>query len=348
MRLHPIAIAAGIFCAACTVAGAAVSYSPPIGGMTISVPSGQTRSVALPLLHAPVGVGAVLGRISGAGSNYLDATGANWAPGGFSSAANPYYVRIKSGDMAGRFLLVSTTANTDSRIYVNNDGIDLAATGVADGDAYEVVLADTLSSLFGSTTLQGGPDAISADNVLVWGNTAWVTYYYNTNRSRWERSTDSAASPSRDDFVLRPDRGLMITRRAATELKLQVMGRVSEVGASVAHTRPGVTFLSTGLPVDITLGALAMHQRTPGWVPAANGPAAATADQVQVWSNTAWISYYYDSVRSSWQRTTDIGASPSRDGVVIPGGRPLMLRRVNAASGVDRLANLPKNYTIDQ
>lgn len=41
----------------------------------------------------------------------------------------------------------------------------------------------------------------------VWGGGSWIVFYYNTTRLRWEASTDVVTSPSRDNFVLRPDRG---------------------------------------------------------------------------------------------------------------------------------------------
>jgi len=324
------------------------AYSPPVGGMTVVVPAGQTRTFAIPLLHSHAGSGALLGKITGVGTNYVDVTGANWTAGALSQASNPYYLRFRTGAMAGRAFLVSTTANTDTRVFLTTDSVDLVVSGVVAGDAYELVLADTLGSLFGSTALQGGSDATVADNVLVWANTAWVRYYYNTARFRWERSTDTAASAPRDNFVLRPDRGLMVTRRAATDWKFYVTGRVPEVGGLFPHSRPGVTFISTGLPTDITLGDLGINTRAPGWITATSSSGSSTADLIQVWSNTAWTNYYYDSGRSSWQRTTDTAASTSRNGVVLPAGRPIMIRRVNSATGTPTLIGMPKNYTIAQ
>lgn len=325
-----------------------VAYTPPVGGMNINVPAGQTRSVSIPLVHAPAGAGKIIGQVTGVGSAYIDVADANWTPGAFSQASNPYYVRFTTGASAGRVLLVSSTANTATRLFVSNDGVDLTTSGgPAAGDRYELVLADTLSSLFGTTTLQGGTNANSADNVLVWGNTAWVIYYYNTGNSKWQRSTDIAASPSRDNFVLRPDRGIMITRRASSDLNLAVTGRVPEIGARAVHLRPGVSFLSLGIPKDITLGDLALHTRTAGWISAADAASAAGADKIQVWGNTAWTIYYRNS-SGNWQRTTDIAGSPSRNGVMIPAGRPVMVSRATSASGTATLLNLPINYTIDR
>ncbi len=331
---------ARILCAADT------AYSPPVGGMTIVVPSGQTRAVSVPLVHDTVASGAVIGRITGVGSNYIEDSAANWVPGELSAAANPYYLRIKTGAAAGRVLMVSTSANTTTRVNLTNDGTDLTQLGIAvgaAGDVYELVMADTLADLFGAS-LQAGPDATTADTVQVWSGTAWVTYYQNTARSRWERSTDTAASPDRSNLLLRPDRGVMLTRRAATELKMYVTGSVPRESAKYIHARPGTTFLSLAFPKDTTLGALNLNTALAGWRVSNVAASAAGTDQVQVWSNTAWVNYYYDATKDSWQRTTDVLASPNRSSLVISAGRPIMIVRqdVGPATTVAWLMN----YTI--
>jgi hypothetical protein len=337
-----------------TLASATVTaYSPPVGGMTITVPAGQTRSWSIPLLHGSVGAGATVGRIETVGTNFITDSSAGWTAGAFSTTANPYYLRIKTGASAGRVLLVNTaSANTATQMNLKNDGTDLTQAGIAtgvNGDIYELVLADTLSSLFGSTTLQGGPNSSTADVVQVWSGTAWQLFYYNTTDLRWELSTDTSASPSRDNFVLRPDRGILIARRAATALTMYVNGRVPDATPRYFQSRPGVTFLSNGLPVGITLGTLSMQTIAPGWI-AGSDPttATSTADTIQVWSGTAWFVFYYDSVNNRWQLNTDTGASPTRNTFNIPAGRPIMVRRLTAGATLfDGVVPIALPYTIN-
>ncbi|MCX6955066.1 MAG: glycoside hydrolase family 9 protein, partial [Verrucomicrobia bacterium] len=110
------------------------AYAPPVGGMTLIAPAAQARSISLPLLHASTGAGTMLGRIGAVGTNYLDVPTAGWTPGGLSAAANPYYVRFRTGALAGRVMLVSTAAaNTTSRVFLGTDGTDLTLAGVATG-----------------------------------------------------------------------------------------------------------------------------------------------------------------------------------------------------------------------
>ncbi len=338
-------LVAGFVFAPLVCSAAVTAYSPPVGGMTISVPVNQTRSIALPLQHYPAGGGAVIGKLSGVGVNYIEVAGANWPAASYSNASNPYYLRINSGVASGRVFMLGTTANTASRIYVVTDGVDLVASGVAVNDAYELVLADTLSSIFGGS-VQGGSDYLSADNVQVWSGADWLVFYYNTPRSRWELRTDTATSPTRSNYALRPDRGVMISRRGGAELKMFISGRVPTQPAKYFHTYSGVTFLSNSLPVGITLGALAMQTRASGWIAGSSGASARNnADLIQVWSGADWLVFYYNSIRNRWELNTDTASSPSRDVYTIAAGRPIMIRRLGSTSiATEKLISLPMPY----
>lgn len=342
MKKTLLLIAVGLLSSAISQA-VTEAYSPPIGGVTLSVPASQTRSLTLPLLHAPVGAGAVIGTLTGVGSNYIDAAGANWTPGALSAAANPYYLRIKTGSSAGRVMIVTTTANTDSRVYVNNDGLDLTVSGPVNGDAYELVLADTLLSFFGASTLTGGATADVADNVLIWGGASWQTYYYNTTRSRWELR--GLTSLSANNVVLRPDRGFMITRRAATELKMYVSGRVPDLQPKYFHSRSGVTFLSSGIPPTQastqTLGALSLQTRAEGWL---SGTSVSDADSIQVWGGASWQKYYYSSANNRWQLQGLPTLSANNADLT---NRPIMIRRLNSAPAANSMISMPMPYTIN-
>ena len=324
------------------------SYSPPLGGMTVTVQAGTASSVGLPLIHASVGTGAMIGRIDSVGPSYIDVHTADWTPGGLSAAATPYYLRIRSGASSGRVFMVTTDgSNTASRVFVDNDGTDLTTLGIttgASGDAYELVLADTLISLFGSSTFIGGSSVTSADIVQTWNGAAWQTYYYNTTNSRWQRSGSGAGF---NNFVLRPDRGFMITRRIASgDLTLRVTGRVPETAPRYFHSRAGFTFLSNGLPVDMTYANFALQTRALDWQ-AGTSPSAAlsNADLMQIWNGATWINAYYDSGLSRWRRANVGGAN--LDNFTISAGQPIMIRRLNTdANANNGLITMPLPYSI--
>ncbi len=300
-------------------------------------------------MHASVGSGLLLGRVGAVGSNFIDVPAAGWAPGDLSNAANPYYLRFRTGALAGRVLIVAATANTATRLFLSNDGTDLTRTGLqggAQGDVFELVLADTLGSFFGSGSLQGGTSA-AGDSVQVWNSDSWLTFYYNSANSRWQRDSDSVASPARNTFVLRPDRGLMITRNAAADFKCYVTGRVPEHAPAYWHLRPGVTLLSIGLPVDVTLGSLAVQTRATGWQVGANfATAGSDADLVRVWNGDSWLTFYYDTTNNRWQRYAD-AAQTNRNPFVISAGLPIFVHRLAAsATATDSLVPLVLPYVL--
>lgn len=307
-----------------------VSYSPPVGGMTISVPAGQTRTAAIPLHHASVGSGVMRGVVDTVADSYIEVNNAGWTPGALSSSSNPYYVRFLSGNAAGRMLPIASTANTSTRLNLLTEGVGLTGSGgpVA-GDEFEIVLADTLGSLFGSNTLAGGADYLSADNVLVWNGSAWFTFYYNTTRSRWELSTDTAASPARDNYTIRSDAGVMIRNRGSSAIKMLITGRAPQANPKILLRTPGNSMICTGMPVPITLAQVNIGNL----VGASDGTSAnAAGDLVRVWNGSAWFSFYYNTLRSRWELTTDNASSPSRDGYQIPIDRPLFVRKIASAS----------------
>jgi uncharacterized protein (TIGR02597 family) len=307
----------------------------PVGAVTFTIPANSTRAISMPLQESVDSSAGSVGRITGVTSATISNASAAWTAGAYSSTSVPYYVRITSGVAQGRIFLVSTsTANTSTTLTVNNDGSDLTGLGIlvgSSGDTYEIVPCETLSSLFGNSILQGGVDANTADNVLVWNGGSYLTFYYNATRSRWERNVDTAVSPTRDNFVLRPDRGIMIQRNAGTDLVFSITGRVPSTTSRIVLARPGTTFIAHGFPVDISLGDLAL-QLTPGWVGSNDrGTAASTADLVQVWNNGSWLTFYYDTGTSQWQRAGD-SANTNRNGYSVTTGRPIMITRTTADS----------------
>ncbi len=327
-----------------------VAYSPVVGGIKITVPAGQTRSIAFPLSHYSAGTGAMVGQISAVGSSYIDVTNAGWTAGALSNAANPYYLRFTSGNAAGRTLLVSTTtANTSTRLTVLNDNVDLTSSGgPAAGDSYEIILADTLASFFGDNTqdnpltVQGGASYDTADLVQIWGGASWQVFYFNTTRNRWELNGNTNLNAN--NRILRPDQGIIFKRRASTALEIYLTGRVPVTGSKPVHSIGGVTFVSHGFPVDIKLSALALRTIIPSWQGAASSTLSVLpdADIVQVWSGSSWLVFYYNTTRSRWEQMGN--PNLSADNYNLAAGTPFMIRRIGASSKAVIPFALP--YTI--
>jgi uncharacterized protein (TIGR02597 family) len=330
---------------------AQTATSRPVGYLVQTIPAGQTRSFSVPFDADLTSQAGAVGRVTAVGTNYVENSAAAWTPGAFSTAASPYFVRLTSGAHTGRVFQVSTTANTATRLTLVTDGLDLTTlaleTGTTAGAAFEIVPGDTLASFFGTTTptdtlvVQGAADPLAADLVQVWGGAAWLNFYYNTAWSRWARDSDTITDPSRNDFLLRSDRGLMLTRRAATPLTLAVIGRVLATPQRAVHARSenALTFLAPMQAADTTLGALALQTtaRTTGWRSSAN---PADADLLLVWSGTTWFSFFHNSTAGHWQRVGD--ATPNRDDYVIAAGTPVFVqRRTAGTTTADQTVSFP-------
>jgi hypothetical protein len=328
---------------------AQVASSAPVGYIVQTIPAGQSRSFSVPL-DAPASSQAnSVGRLTGVGENWFDNSDAKWTAGAFSSVEAPYFIRLTSGAQTGRLFRISNPANTANRVYVADDGLTLLDLNIEvgpNGARYEIIPADTLATLLGtaadsSLVLQGADDPLIADLVQIWGGASWINFYFNTDWGRWARDRDGVASPSRNNFLLRPDRGVMITRRGSTPLEIAVVGRVAVTPPRLVHTRTpnAFTFLATMQATDITLGELALQNvsRSQDWLGASTPD---EADLVVVWDGDSWFSYYYNTTNNHWQRVDELGTD--RDGYVIKAGTPVFVQRRQAGlTSAERTLRFP-------
>ncbi len=339
-----LSVSPSLLLSLCLALGATASaqdvISRPVGYLTQTIPSGQTRSFSIPFDPAGSTIPGTVGKLTAVGANYLENSAATWTAGAFSAPEAPYFVRLTTGPHTGRLFRIVAPANTATRLYVADDGVGLAdlalGTGVS-GTSFEIIPGDTLATFFGtmaagdSLVLHGAADPLQADIVQVWGGAAWLNFYYNTAWNRWARDTDVAGDPPRNHFLLRSDRGLMLTRRGATPLDLAVIGRVLNTPQRAYHTRTdsALTFLATMQAAGTTLGALGLQDgtRTTAWRGAAD---PAQADQLLVWSGATWFSFFYNSAAGHWQRVGD--PAPNRDDYVIPAGAPIFVRRLGTGT----------------
>ena len=322
-------------------ARAQVAASRPVGYLVQTIPAGQTRSFSVPFDADLSSLAGTVGRLTAVGATYVENSAAGWMPGAFATAAAPYFLRLTSGAHTGRTFRIVAPANTATRLNLADDGLDLTtlalAVGLTTGTAYEIVPGDTLATFFGTTApgdslvVEGAGDPLAADLIQVWGGAAWINFYYNTTWARWARDSDTITDPSRNDFLLRSDRGLMLTRRGATPLTLAVVGRVLATPQRAVHARSenALTFLATMQAADTTLGTLALQHsdRTAGWRSSAD---PAQADILLVWSGATWWSFFHNNVAGHWQRVGD--PTPDRDAFAIAAGTPVFVQRRTAGT----------------
>ena len=351
-------------------AGSALAQSDtvPAGYFTVNIPAGTVSSPSLSLLSFPLldnatATGQMVGLVTGITSNTITNSGAGWTAGQLSVQATPYLIEFTSGAAAGRTFLLSntttspSTANTGTTVTLDPtfETTDLTTLGIVPGtDTYQILPADTISSLFGtpSTTgiigAQGAALANQADQVMVYSNGTWVSYYYNTTTSGappvaagWTKTGVFGGAGA--NVAIKPDTGVIYTRRGAA-LSLMLMGQAPSIARQTAVSSTGITLLSNSWPVDIGLGNSATEvngsgqtvtlqpsnfQKISGWVTGAQS----TADNVLVYSSGTWLTYFYNGsnpTNGSWVKTGVFGGNGEI--VVIPAGSVVLLSKKTAAS----------------
>lgn len=314
------------------------SSSTPEGYFTANIAAGSGTSpvistISFPLQGVAMASGQMVGIITGVTANTITNGNGGWTAGQLSQAATPYLIQITSGSAAGRTFLISTsTANTQTTVTL--DAVDAASTnlttlGITTGtDTYQIIPADTLSSIFGTpatTGIQGGATAAAADQVQLFTTMGWLNYYYNTS-SGWLRVGPPIPS---GNVVIRPDTAVIYSRLGASPLTLTLMGRVPTVARQALVSNNGVTYLSNSWPTSITLVGSNI-QNTPNWI---SSTSSASADTVQIFTATGWLSYYYNGTH--WYR---VGPPIMSDAVTIPAGSAVIIGKKGSAGGASVLS----------
>jgi hypothetical protein len=298
----------------------------PVGYLKLDVAGGGATTpvgIALDDLSAPP-AGIRAGRIESFTSNSLADSQGGWSTN-LATASAPWTVRITSGPAAGKTL--DLTGNTMTTLSVS--GVDLTSLGLTAGvDTFELVPLDTLWTLLGSDTVQGGTSAATADNVQVRSGASWLAYYFDTNLGYWRRTIGPATNSN--NVVIRPGTGIQIVRRSAA-LSLTFTGRVPATAFRMAINNASTTALHTGFPTDTTLGALAVQTLLPGW---RNG-----TDLLGL-SNSS-VGYVFNG--SFWQPAS--GPATNSDALAIPAGSLLIIQRPGATSGTTDLIR-PLPYSL--
>ncbi|HEX2854080.1 MAG TPA: pectinesterase family protein [Opitutaceae bacterium] len=306
-----------------------VLASVPAGYMNFAIAGGTPAAPVTTVFGIPLddtsapSAGIRAGRIESFTANTITHGNGGWT-GNLAAATAPWLLRITSGPSAGKTLQIAS--NTSTAVTVT--GADLTSFGLTAGaDTFELVPMDTLWTLFGNNTVQGGTSASTADNVQVRSGTSWIAYYYDTNLGFWRRTIGPATNSN--NVLIRPGSALQIVRRNPA-LTLTFTGRVLPTPFAVPVNNAGSTAIHAGFPTDTTLGGLAVQTLLPGWH---SGPTATNADLVVLYNGTAWVNYFFNG--TFWQPAT--GAATNSDAVAIPAGTALMIQRPGATVGTTDL-----------
>jgi uncharacterized protein (TIGR02597 family) len=319
----------------------------PVGAVTITIPAATAGNVKVtsfsPQLRLPTGgsfTGKARGQLTAVSSTTLTDTSAAWGAGALSTPAAPYFIKIRTGAASGSYWQISTTsANSASAVtVVSLNGRDPAAAGVVTGDTYEIVPGDTLDSFFASIEGSiGGTSLANADNVRLYDGTSWRNYYYNSSAGQWREGTSTF---NRNSTIIRPDSGIIYTRRGLSSLQITLIGNVADQAEKFTVPATGVAFIGGVYPVDRQLSTTGLNTM-PNFVP--NTGNLAAADKVRFFDGTSWRTFNYNSAASQWREGT---STFNRNTFVVPSGTPLIIERgVGAPSGTVA-ASMPLPYTL--
>lgn len=314
-------------CSSASAVTTSVSVSTiPVGYLKSTFNSGTTAAFGLPLDDTsalPVGIRA--GRIESFTATTITQSAGGWT-GNLANPAAPWAVRLTSGAAAGKMFDVSSNSTTTLTL----NGATLSTAGVAIGDTFELVSLDTLGTLFGAGTFQGGTSSANADVVQLRSGATWIAFFYDTSLGFWHRT--SGVATNSDNTIIRPGSGLMLTRRGAT-LTLTFTGRVLGTTFRMPVNNASTTGLTTGYPMDTTLGGLGLQNLLTGW---RSGTSTSTADSIGLYNGTAWVPYVFNG--ANWQTTTGINS----DAAALPAGGMLLIQRPGSTPGTtDLVRNQP-------
>jgi hypothetical protein len=285
-------------------------------------------------------VGKARGQLSAVSATTLTDSSAGWGAGALSASAAPYFIKIRTGVASGSYWQISTAAaNTASAATVISlNGRDPVSAGVVTGDTYEIVPADTLETFFSDVASSiGGTSLSNADNVRLYDGTAWRNYYFNTSANQWREGTSSF---NRNTTIIRPDSGIIYTRRGLTALPLTLVGNVADQAEKFTVPATGVAFVGGVYPVSRTLNSIGFNSM-PNFV-AYTGNLAA-ADKVRFYDGTSWRTLVYNQTASQWREGT---STFNRNELPIPAGTPVIIERgVGAPSGTVAVS-MPLPYTL--
>ena len=329
LRLRPFA--AAILCSLMAPAlFAQTATTTPVGFITITIPAAADAThpansvVSVPLYKTADYASAVASLDS---ATQFTLTG-SFGAGAF--VATPHFVRVKTSATAahiGKFFLISANTTSQLTVVLPAGVLDINAF-ISATDTCEVVAANTLGSVFGTTTpvLKTSPDPVVADNVLIWNGSTWDTYYHDGTAWQNVNSFDP-----QDNTVIYPDEGMFVIHRFTASpgvnasVSLVLMGTVPSTaektdvsGGTVGH--PGYTFISNRFPVNATLGSLGL-QLLPGWV---SGGDPVAVDNALIWNGTTWDTYYYDNGVPAWQ---NVNSFDPQDSTPIPAGAAVFVIR---------------------
>jgi uncharacterized protein (TIGR02597 family) len=322
-----------------TVSTTPVGYVQPTFSPSTNGSTRNYSAVSFPLHGAAVFVGTVAS-VSG---NSVVLNSANLG----DITTSPYLLQIASAANSagtGRSFLI--TASTTNSVTVSSTAFQVS-TILAANDQVMIYPANTLASLLGSTDstvkLQGGQSAGGSDNIYLFSNNTWQTYYYFTSYG-WVLDSDPNYNIA-NNTVIKPDTAILVGRISTGALPASygaVQGTVPSNTQVLSQNGGGqLTFVSNPLPTPVTFAQFGFSN-APSWQ---TGESAGGADNVYLFVNNTWQTYYYFT-SYGWVLDSDPNYT-IQDNTPIPVGAACLVLRRATLSGTGATVTTPLNYSLN-
>lgn len=194
----------------------------------------------------------------------------------FSTPDRQSYLHVIQG--AGRGFIADITEFRNADLLCAED----LTPWIQPGNLVYLRPHSSLADILGAANpfnLGSGPDAATADNVVIWDPASQQerVYYFDSNDSRWE---EAGIDNDAGNAVFRFPYGFYIVRRSPGTLRIVLSGDSGVSPELAVHpvllpVRPGANVFS--LPINLT-GSLGAIVQTDGAFPVISGPNAKLAD----------------------------------------------------------------------
>ncbi|MFA6287184.1 MAG: TIGR02597 family protein [Opitutaceae bacterium] len=322
----------------------------PVGAMTYTFPA--TTQVTTTYISIPLTNPAVYTLpVASLTANTITFSGTPFPAGGLAQTGSPFFARIATGAQAGRTILI--TANTSSTITVDSTdhssqttALNTSGWTVAAGDRIEVIVGDTLASIFGDGSVNnplkfvGGTSIFTADAVGIYNKITakFDAYYFNTTNNYWRVNTSAS---NLNNIVIYPENSIQISQKSGRSgLALVVIGEVPVSAPLTKITGSAATIYSgTRFPVDVKFSQLLFNNWT-------KANSVFTADTLGVYNpTTAKLDVFYQRLdNGQWRKSGDNVTDYTN--YVLPAGSAVAIARRSAVSGSSSFVSAPVPYSL--
>ena len=313
----------------------------PVGAVSVPALANSETFLAMPLSRAPVFTG-VVSSVSGSTLNVAGTPGwtANQFVKSLPSQSNTYYVRLRTGALAGQYFTVAS--NGSNSLTVDNGGLDLSI--IAASDKIEVTpywsLGTLLPASAAGTAFTASASAFTRQTEIYFPNlnhngvnppTDETFYFLN---GAW-RKVGAAATVSFDDRVILPDVFVKLRNRAAAST-VTVVGQVESGAVGSVINRGTVKIdnvVSISFPADVSLANSGLIS---SGAFQASASAFSRSDELLVFSDSAagvnrpaTATYYY--LNSAWRKVGSPATTDFSNDQVFKAAKGVVIRK---AAGV--------------